>query len=1157
MNMDTGDQKSSVNAALPSEISDLGMSGEDPDLTALAAHLDATAPYAAVDPAFREVLHTELRGVLAGYQVNQESETVSDVVPAMIDTQERFEGIHHGNEGTLPQDNSDLGVSGEDPDLTALAAHLDATAPYAVVDPVFREALHTKLVIALEELRCAFLETPVGRLYLAYSGEVLRLVSEGDKETFLARVRQMFGEELIWEAAPPVLVTRYILFTIRGQGPYAGPLDLSPLTPFQRAVLDQVRQIPRGEVRTYDWVAHELGYPHAVRDVCATLASNPFPFVIPSHRVVHFDSTLSGSTEVGTEVKERILAYEGVNLLHLGLSLPARARDYGLHYKPLCIWRIFLVVWEGLTEEGLLVIRRIFHGIIIYFQELVSTGQRMNLSLLSRSCLSSGGAGTVIKSRRSVSNLEQTLMDYEADVQSRTNDTSHVKWAVIQNKLGNAYRKSAAGEQSVNLKRAAACYEAALQVCIRDAFPGRHRFVQICRAEVEAQLGNWASVHTAYKGARAAEELLLNLSRSASHSSVLLEEGRELAVRDGFALARLGWLEAAALVIERGRAQWLGTSMERKFTASDHVRKAMLNARYKHARQAFISSQALLSTPLPGNLEEGERRQIVLERTEAHCEAREALEKIVTKIRTTFPADILDARMIEHAAQQGGAGHALVYLAATQWGGVAVATLNANPALDTRTRFATLELPALTDSLLHDLCETRLDDGTRHISGGFLYARRGDAFDLMLHEWGGKTLRERAEALHTACVMAGHASTLDRAIQQVLESPTHMRLADQSIEKSTAMDTALFKSDLERVFFQLELERCLKVLTNVALRPLLAWLREQGALSLSLVPCGVLATFPLTAMSLESECSVGEALAMSIVPTAQSLLHEEPTGMDCSDFSTIETPQPTHKCSVWCERELSALTQLVSSLEMLSEFRVLRQPGYTGLLQVPPRGRVMYISCRSACDSVLCFHAEAGEEQSVLRGFLRPGVDLRGPRLLILPACQATTFAGRGASDEARSLATELVLAGARAVLAPLWPVDRKAAYFLLTRFAQEWFPQMDYESPARALARAQHWLRTVTNRDLQNWHAANTPVPAVEKRYKIRFKTSEYSSWSGGVHSDVDTRREGAEWRDSTQSREYHIASATLTAESQREDPDGRPYMDPVYWAGFHIAGW
>lgn len=71
-----------------------------------------------------------------------------------------------------------------------------------------------------------------------------------------------------------------------------------------------------------------------------------------------------------------------------------------------------------------------------------------------------------------------------------------------------------------------------------------------------------------------------------------------------------------------------------------------------------------------------------------------------------------------------------------------------------------------------------------------------------------------------------------------------------------------------------------------------------------------------------------------------------------------------------------------------------------------------------------------------------------------------------------RSLAAGMLQAGAEAVLAALWPVDDRATYLLITRFAQEWLPRMETEPPAAALARAQKWLRSVTNRELQVWQA-------------------------------------------------------------------------------------
>ncbi len=65
-------------------------------------------------------------------------------------------------------------------------------------------------------------------------------------------------------------------------------------TPFQRAVLEALRAIPYGETRSYADIAGALGRPRAVRAVGAANRRNPLPIVIPCHRVVGADGSLTG-----------------------------------------------------------------------------------------------------------------------------------------------------------------------------------------------------------------------------------------------------------------------------------------------------------------------------------------------------------------------------------------------------------------------------------------------------------------------------------------------------------------------------------------------------------------------------------------------------------------------------------------------------------------------------------------------------------------------------------------------------------------------------------------------------------------------------------------------------------------------------------------------
>lgn len=80
-------------------------------------------------------------------------------------------------------------------------------------------------------------------------------------------------------------------------------------TPFQRQVLDALQRIPYGETRSYADIAEELGNPRAVRAVGAANARNPLPIVIPCHRVIGKNGSLTGFGG-GLDTKRHLLALE-------------------------------------------------------------------------------------------------------------------------------------------------------------------------------------------------------------------------------------------------------------------------------------------------------------------------------------------------------------------------------------------------------------------------------------------------------------------------------------------------------------------------------------------------------------------------------------------------------------------------------------------------------------------------------------------------------------------------------------------------------------------------------------------------------------------------------------------------------------------------------
>jgi O-6-methylguanine DNA methyltransferase len=90
-------------------------------------------------------------------------------------------------------------------------------------------------------------------------------------------------------------------------------LNSGKATPFQQAVWETTRAIPYGETRSYEWLAQRVGKPKAARAVGQALKSNPFPIIVPCHRVVGKDGSLTGFS-CGIDAKKRLLDIESSSL---------------------------------------------------------------------------------------------------------------------------------------------------------------------------------------------------------------------------------------------------------------------------------------------------------------------------------------------------------------------------------------------------------------------------------------------------------------------------------------------------------------------------------------------------------------------------------------------------------------------------------------------------------------------------------------------------------------------------------------------------------------------------------------------------------------------------------------------------------------------------
>ena len=86
-------------------------------------------------------------------------------------------------------------------------------------------------------------------------------------------------------------------------------LDLRLGTEFQRKVWRKLQEIPYGEYRSYKWVAEQIGHPLAARAVGMANNKNPLPPVIPCHRVIGSNGSLTGYA-FGISIKKRLLEME-------------------------------------------------------------------------------------------------------------------------------------------------------------------------------------------------------------------------------------------------------------------------------------------------------------------------------------------------------------------------------------------------------------------------------------------------------------------------------------------------------------------------------------------------------------------------------------------------------------------------------------------------------------------------------------------------------------------------------------------------------------------------------------------------------------------------------------------------------------------------------
>lgn len=158
-------------------------------------------------------------------------------------------------------------------------------------------------------------ESPIGELLIAATGQgVCRIAFDADPERQLHDLAGLFGPRVLAGSEPLEAVVAQLNEYFAGQREsFELELDLTPVAPFHREVLAVLADVPYGTVTTYGALATEAGRPRAARAVGSAMNRNPIPIVLPCHRVVGSDGSLTGYAG-GLSRKQALLALEGASL---------------------------------------------------------------------------------------------------------------------------------------------------------------------------------------------------------------------------------------------------------------------------------------------------------------------------------------------------------------------------------------------------------------------------------------------------------------------------------------------------------------------------------------------------------------------------------------------------------------------------------------------------------------------------------------------------------------------------------------------------------------------------------------------------------------------------------------------------------------------------
>ena len=159
------------------------------------------------------------------------------------------------------------------------------------------------------------IESPIGTILIISDGRRLcALDYRGYDHRMTGFLAARFGEYALHDAADPGGATSAVRAYLDGDMRALDTLAVDTGgTPFQESVWAELRRIPAGTTITYGELARRIGQPSASRAVGHANSLNPVAIVVPGHRVIGADATLTGYAG-GLDRKRWLLEHEGVKL---------------------------------------------------------------------------------------------------------------------------------------------------------------------------------------------------------------------------------------------------------------------------------------------------------------------------------------------------------------------------------------------------------------------------------------------------------------------------------------------------------------------------------------------------------------------------------------------------------------------------------------------------------------------------------------------------------------------------------------------------------------------------------------------------------------------------------------------------------------------------